>query len=73
MTMEPSVYVVEKLAAVRLDELRAEGRRIALLEAARGPRPRIASGLGVALIHLGRWLAQGDPVVGGKAGVRVAR
>ena len=71
--MELGVYVVEKLAAVRLDELRAEGRRIALLAAVRGPRPRIASGLGVALIRLGRWLAQGDPVAGGKAGVRVAR
>lgn len=71
--MELSMYAVEKLAALRLDELRAEARRIALLEVARGPRPRIASGLGVALIHLGRWLAQEDPVVGGKAGVRVTR
>ena len=70
--MEFSVYVVEKLAALRLDELRAEGRRIALLEAARGPRARIASGLGLTLIRLGRWLAQGDPVAGRNAGVRVA-
>jgi hypothetical protein len=73
MTMELSVYVVEKLAAVRLDELRAEGRRIALLEAVRRPRSGLASGLGAGLIRLRRWLAQGDPVVGGKAGVRVAR
>jgi len=71
--MELSVYVVEKLAAVRLDELRAERRRIALLEEVRTPRSGIASGLGVALISLGRWLAQGDPGAGGKAGVRVAR
>ena len=71
--MELNVYVVEKLAAVRLDELRAERRRIALLEAARGPRAGIASSLGGALIRLGRWLAQGDPVAGRNAGVRVAR
>lgn len=71
--MELSVYVAEKLAAVRLGELRAEGRRIALLEAVRGPRSGIAPRLGVALIRLGRWLAQGDPVAGRIAGVRVAR
>ena len=71
--MELSVYVVEKLAAVRLDELRAEGRRVALLEAVRRPRSGLAPGLGTALIRLGRWLAPGKPVVSGKAGVRVAR
>ncbi len=71
--MESSAYVVEKLVAVRLDELRAEGRRIALLEALRGPRSGIAFGLGVALIRLGRWLAAGDPVAGRNAGVRVPR
>lgn len=71
--MELSVYVVEKLAAVRLDELRAAGRHIALLEAVRGPRSGIASRLGVALIHLGRRLAPTDPVAGRNAGVRVAR
>lgn len=71
--MELSVYVVEKLAAVRLDELRAEGRRVALLEAVRRPRSGLAPGLGAALIRLGRWLGPGDPVVDGKAGVRVAR
>jgi hypothetical protein len=70
--MELSVYVVEKLAAVRLDELRAEGRRVALLAAVRRPRSGIASSLGAALIRLGRWLAQGDPVADRNAGVRVA-
>jgi hypothetical protein len=68
-----NVYIVEKLAAVRLDELRAERRRIALLEAVRGPRSAIASGLGVALIRLGRRLAQRDPVADRNAGVRLAR
>jgi hypothetical protein len=71
--MELSVYVVEKLAAVRLDELRAEGRRIALLTTVREPRFGVAAGLGVALIRLGRWLTAGYPVAGRNAGVRVAR
>jgi hypothetical protein len=71
--MELGVYVVEKLAAVRLDELRAERRRIALLAAARGPRSGIASGLGGALIRLGRWLAQENRGASPNAGVRVAR
>ena len=71
--MELSVYVVEKLAAMRLDDLRAECARIGLLDASRGPRPGVAAGLGATLIRLGRWLAPGDPVAGGNAGVRVAR
>ncbi len=71
--MELSVYGVEKLAAMRLDELRADGRRVALLEAVRRPRSRIVSGLGAALMRVGRWLALGKPIVGGKAGVRLAR
>jgi hypothetical protein len=71
--MELSVYVAEKLVAIRLEELRAERRRIALLEAVGRPRSGIAPGLGVALIRLGRWLAQGDPVAARIAGVRVAR
>ena len=71
--MDSNTYVVEKLTAIRLAELRAEQRRIALLGAARDARPGIAAALGVALVRLGRWLAPAETAGGGNAGVRVTR
>ena len=66
--MDVSAYAVEKLAASRLADLRAERSRLALLEDAREGRPGVASALGVALVRLGRWLAPAGSTGGGRAG-----
>ncbi len=70
--MEWSDYVMERVAAARLGELRAHGARLRLLtqlaDARHGPR----TALGLALIHLGRWLARGGSEAP-KGRVRVAR
>ena len=55
--MDVNVYAVSKLAEARLNDLRAERARIALLESLRGPRRPLAERLGAALIRAGRWLS----------------
>jgi hypothetical protein len=70
--MDFGVYVTEKMAALRLADLRAESERIGCLRWARPARHGVWSGLGVLLIRLGCWLAQ-DGSAGPNAGVRVAR
>ncbi len=70
--MDLNVYSVEKLVEVRLAELRAAGRRAALIESVRvGPRG-MGAAVGGALIRLGHWLAQREAVTAPNAGVRVA-
>jgi hypothetical protein len=71
--MDFGIYVTERMVAARLDELRAEGRRRALLRTARAPGSRVGTGLGIALIRIGRWLAPGDPGAARNGGVRLAR
>jgi hypothetical protein len=68
--MDTNIYVVEKLVAARLTEMRAERARRALLEAAGPPRGLVA--LGAALARLGSWVAPSAP---GRpnAGVRLSR
>jgi hypothetical protein len=56
--MEWSDYVMERVAAARLGELRAQSARFRLLRRLRGPRPGALPVLGRALIQLGRWLAR---------------
>jgi hypothetical protein len=70
--MDVSDYITEKMAAARLEDLREQSARLALLHQARGGRRPLAHGLGTALIRLGRWLAR-DGVPGRNGGVRVAR
>ena len=70
--MDLSDYVTEKIAAMRLEELRAQSARLALLDQARGGRRGLASRPGAVLFRLGRWLARdGAPDRNGR--VRVAR
>ena len=70
--MDVSDYITEKMAAARLDDLREQSARLALLDQARGGRSTLARDLGIVLIRLGRWLArEGAP--GRNGGVRVAR
>ncbi|MFI5373141.1 MAG: hypothetical protein ACHQ8D_00725 [Candidatus Rokuibacteriota bacterium] len=70
--MNGSDYITEKMAAARLDELREQSARLALLDQARGGRRALTHGLGTALVRLGRWLAR-DGASGRNGGVRVAR
>lgn len=71
--MDLNIYVIEKVAAGRLAELRAAGARAALAEAARvGPRG-VGPAVGSVLIRLGRWLAPDEAGAGPNARVRVAR
>jgi len=70
--MDVSDYITEKMAAIRLEELRDQSARLALLDRARGGRRGLAPRLGGALVRLGRWLARVG-VVGRNGGVRVAR
>jgi hypothetical protein len=71
--MEFNTYVIEKIAAGRLADLRAAGARAVLVESARiGPRG-VRPALGSALIRLGHWLAPDAVVAAPNAGVRVAR
>jgi hypothetical protein len=70
--MEWSDYVMERVAAARLGELRAQSERFRLLRRLDASRGGVLPALGLALIHLGRWLARdGSGVRNG--GVRVAR
>lgn len=69
--MDTNSYVVEKLVAARLAEMRAERARRALVEEAE-PRKGLASGLGAALVRLGGWFAPGAPARP-NAGVRPTR
>jgi hypothetical protein len=70
--MDVSDYITEKMAAARLDDLREQSARLALLDQARGGRRGLAPRLGAVLVRLGRWLAR-DAVPGRNGGVRVAR
>lgn len=70
--MEWSDYVMERVAAARLGELRAQSERLRLLRRLRPSRSGALPALGLALIHLGRWLAR-DGAGGRNGGVRVAR
>ena len=70
--MDVSDYITEKMAAARLEELREQSARLALLDQARAGRPGLAPRLGAVLVRLGRWLAR-DGVPGRNGGVRVAR
>jgi hypothetical protein len=70
--MDVSDYITEKMAAIRLEELRDQSARLALLDRVRGGRRGLAPRLGAALVRLGRWLARVG-VVGRNGGVRVAR
>ena len=70
--MDVSDYITEKMAAARLDELREQSARLALLDRARGGPRGLAPRLGAALVRLGRWLARAG-VPGRNGGVRVAR
>lgn len=70
--MEWSDYVMERVAAARLGELRAYSARVRLLKHVAAPRSRLLPTLGLVLIHLGRRLARdGASVRNGS--VRVAR
>lgn len=70
--MEWSDYVMERVAAARLGELRAQSERVRLLRRLGPPRSGARPALGRALIHLGRWLARdGAGIRNGD--VRVAR
>jgi hypothetical protein len=70
--MDFNDYIVEKLAVARLDELREQSARLALLAQARPGRRGVVSRLGAALTDLGQRLAR-DGVAGRNGGVRVAR
>ena len=52
-----NVYALDKLAELRLNEMRAERARIALLESLRAPRRGAVERLGAALIRAGQWLS----------------
>ena len=70
--MEWSDYVMERVAAARLRELRAQSERFRLLRQLDASRSGLRPALGLALIHLGRWLARDGAGVR-NGGVRVAR
>ena len=71
--MDFNIYAIEKIAAGRLDDLRAAGARAGLVESARvGPRG-VGPAVGAALIRLGHWLAPGAAAGASNAGVRVVR
>ncbi len=70
--MEWSDYVMERVAAARPRELRAQSERFRLLRRVRASRNGARPALGLALIHLGRWLAR-DVAGVRNGGVRVAR
>jgi len=59
--MDVNVYALRKLAEMRLDEMRAEGARIALLDALRGPRRGVGERAGAVLIRVGQWLSGDAP------------
>lgn len=71
--MDLNDYAVELIAAQRLRELRERGARQGLLATGRRVRPPLSRRLGVALIRVGQWLAQGEPGPARNAGVRLAR
>jgi len=71
--MDFSVYVTEKLATARLDDLRQESARISLLHSIPRGRGPIAFALGALRVRARRWLAHGPAAAGRNAGVRVAR
>lgn len=68
-----NVYAVERIAAARLDDLRAAAARIALIESGRAGRRGWGRAVGSVLVRLVRWLAGGAGAAGANAGVRVAR
>jgi len=71
--MDLSDYVMEVIVAQRLADLRERGARLALLATGRQARPSLSRRVGVGLIQVGRWLAQGQPDRTRNAGVRLAR
>lgn len=64
--MDLNAYATEKIAAVRLADLRAACARAALIHAARVERRSVGSALGEVLIQMGRWLA--DRPMAGSSG-----
>jgi hypothetical protein len=52
-----NVYVLDKLAEARLNEMRAERAHVALLDSLRGPRRGLVERLGAGLIRAGQWLS----------------
>lgn len=70
--MDVNTYAIEKITEGRLAELRAAGARVALIEAALGPRG-VGAAVGAALIRLGHRLAPAEAAAPPNAGVRVAR
>ncbi|HSB42564.1 MAG TPA: hypothetical protein VLK28_12085 [Methylomirabilota bacterium] len=71
--MMENVYAVERIAAARLEDLRAAAARIALIESGRVGRRGWGRVVGAALVRFGRWLAGGGGAEAANAGVRVAR
>ena len=71
--MDLSDYVMEVIVAQRLADLRERRARLALLAAGRRARPSLSRRVGVGLIRVGHWLAQGQPGRSRNAGVRLAR
>lgn len=64
-----NVYALGKLAELRLNEMRAERARVALLESLRAPRRGLVERVGAALIRAGQWLS-GETATGAGSGRR---
>jgi hypothetical protein len=68
--MENNLYTLEALVTSRLDEARADARRLDQIALARAPRMAVRRRLGVALIALGEWLRDPGAVVPARSAVQ---
>jgi hypothetical protein len=52
-----NIYALGRIAEMRLDEMRLERARVALIDSLRDPRRGLVERIGAALIRAGQWLS----------------